>query len=157
MAVAAASLDDLRTRLSDNEASQVSMANFRPNIVVTGCDAFDEDKWMELRIGRAQFTSVKPCTRFVVILSLTTFRQNFDLGFKLLKVSASWKTFLRNKRIYCSCPSILVNPATAVKSATMQPMRTLREYLLSLLLITFQNFSFSTFPGLVSKIFLVQS
>ncbi|CAJ0580301.1 unnamed protein product, partial [Mesorhabditis spiculigera] len=42
-----ASLDDLNERLE----KQVTNVRFRPNIVVEGCPAWDEDKWDRLRFG----------------------------------------------------------------------------------------------------------
>lgn len=50
-----ASVEDLSTRTPD----PVSMRNFRPNIVVTGCPAYDEDSWEELQIGSATFRQFK--------------------------------------------------------------------------------------------------
>lgn len=57
--VSQASLDDLNARLE----SPVPMDRFRPNIVVDGCDAFEEDAWKEVAIGAARFALVKPCGR----------------------------------------------------------------------------------------------
>jgi len=60
--ISQASLDDLNSRL----ASPISMARFRPNIVVNDCDAFAEDGWRKFRIGEAIFRVVKPCSRCVI-------------------------------------------------------------------------------------------
>ncbi len=57
--ISQASLDDLNVRLS----SPIAMNRFRPNIVVSGCDAFAEDDWREFRIGNITFSAVKPCAR----------------------------------------------------------------------------------------------
>ncbi|KAF8370934.1 hypothetical protein PRIPAC_77363 [Pristionchus pacificus] len=40
--------------------------NFRGNIVVDQCAAWDEDKWAEIRIGDAHLECFKPCTRCVL-------------------------------------------------------------------------------------------
>lgn len=56
------SLDDLNTKLS----APVGMDRFRPNIVVSGAPAWDEDTWLEIRIGEVDVTAVKPCARCVV-------------------------------------------------------------------------------------------
>lgn len=58
-----ASLDDLNTRLKE----PVGMDRFRPNLVIAGGHAFQEDGWRDLRIGDAHFTLVKPCARCVMI------------------------------------------------------------------------------------------
>lgn len=44
----------------------VSMQRFRPNIVVSGSSAFDEDNWRELQIGEASFRMLGPCGRCVM-------------------------------------------------------------------------------------------
>ncbi len=56
------SLDDLNNRLSTN----LSMKRFRPNIVIDGSEAFDEDHWKKIRIGNSVFQLVKQCDRCVV-------------------------------------------------------------------------------------------
>lgn len=57
-----ASLDDLNARL----AAPVPMGRFRPNIVVNGGAAWDEDGWREVKVGSVTFDAVKPCARCVV-------------------------------------------------------------------------------------------
>ncbi len=58
-----ASLDDLNRRLEQ----PVPMDRFRPNIVIAGGDAFQEDAWKAIRIGGADFQLVKPCARCVIV------------------------------------------------------------------------------------------
>ncbi len=55
------SLADLNQRLSD----AVPMMQFRPNLVVSGAEAFAEDEWKVLRIGSVVFDVVKPCERCI--------------------------------------------------------------------------------------------
>uniref|UniRef100_A0A5F4W642 Mitochondrial amidoxime reducing component 2 n=1 Tax=Callithrix jacchus TaxID=9483 RepID=A0A5F4W642_CALJA len=57
-----ASLVDLNTRME----KKVKMENFRPNIVVTGCDAFEEDTWDELLIGSVEVKRVMACSRCIL-------------------------------------------------------------------------------------------
>jgi len=56
------SLADLNTRL----AEPVPMNRFRPNFVVAGSSAFEEDTWKRIRIGSTEFHVVKPCARCVI-------------------------------------------------------------------------------------------
>ncbi len=56
-----ASLDDLNRRL----ATPVSMRRFRPNIVVTGAEAYAEDRWRRFRVGEVEFEGVKNCSRCI--------------------------------------------------------------------------------------------
>lgn len=57
-----ASLADLNARLD----APVPMNRFRPNLVVAGCEPFEEDTWRQIRIGEVLFHVVKPCARCVV-------------------------------------------------------------------------------------------
>ncbi len=60
--ISQASLDDLNGRLD----SPIEMVRFRPNLVVSGCDAFAEDDWKRLQIGDITFRVVKACSRCVI-------------------------------------------------------------------------------------------
>jgi len=60
--ISQASLDDLNQRLP----TPVSMARFRPNIVVSGCAAYAEDTWQQMQIGDVGFRGVKNCTRCTI-------------------------------------------------------------------------------------------
>ncbi|MBC7895869.1 MAG: MOSC domain-containing protein [Cytophagaceae bacterium] len=57
-----ASLHALNQRL----ASPLPMNRFRPNIVIDGRDAFEEDGWSRIRIGDLGFRVVKPCARCAI-------------------------------------------------------------------------------------------
>ncbi|KAM8947552.1 mitochondrial amidoxime reducing component 2 [Pelodytes ibericus] len=58
-----ASVDDLNSRL----LTKVTQRNFRPNIVVSGCAAFEEDSWKEMQIGNdVILKSVMPCPRCIL-------------------------------------------------------------------------------------------
>jgi uncharacterized protein YcbX len=57
-----ASLDELNSRL-DNA---VEMRRFRPNVVISGAEAWSEDRWQSVRVGETRFTISKPCSRCVM-------------------------------------------------------------------------------------------
>jgi len=57
-----ASLEDLNAQL----AEPVEMKRFRPNFVVKGSEAYEEDRWKEFRIGANKFFGVKLKGRCVV-------------------------------------------------------------------------------------------
>jgi uncharacterized protein len=44
----------------------IPMNRFRPNMVVKGCEPFEEDTWNRIRIGDVELAVVKPCARCVV-------------------------------------------------------------------------------------------
>ena len=56
-----ASLRDLQKRCP----ASVQMEQFRPNLVVTGAQAWEEDTWKVIRIGSVIFDVVKPCSRCI--------------------------------------------------------------------------------------------
>jgi uncharacterized protein YcbX len=60
--ISQASLDDLNGRLG----TPLPMNRFRPNIVVDGLEAFEEDTIAELTRGDIALRPVKPCTRCVI-------------------------------------------------------------------------------------------
>ncbi|XP_053768429.1 mitochondrial amidoxime-reducing component 1 isoform X2 [Desmodus rotundus] len=57
-----ASLANLNHRLQQ----KVKAANFRPNIVISGCAVHAEDSWNELRIGDMELKRVMACSRCVL-------------------------------------------------------------------------------------------
>lgn len=65
LVISQAALDGLNARLTAEGAAPVTMAHFRPNLVVDGVAAHAEDDWRRVRIGEVEFDAVKPCTRCV--------------------------------------------------------------------------------------------
>src|SRR5690606_13089881 len=63
MLISQASLDDLNGR---TERTHV-MAQFRPNLVVTGTAPYAEDGWSRILIGTLALAVAKPCARCVMI------------------------------------------------------------------------------------------
>ena len=62
LVISQASLDDLNARLD----KPLPMNRFRPNIVVAGLDAFEEDRIAEFSVGNIALRPVKPCTRCAI-------------------------------------------------------------------------------------------
>ncbi len=78
------SLDDLNTRLE----SPVPMDRFRPNLVFSGGEPFEEDTWREFTVGTNRFVGVKPCARCV----LTTVNQETaERGAEPLRTLATYR------------------------------------------------------------------
>ncbi|XP_064818464.1 mitochondrial amidoxime-reducing component 1-like, partial [Oncorhynchus masou masou] len=59
MLLSEASVKDLSSRLE----KEVTVARFRPSIVVSDCDAFDEDSWEDIQIGNVRLHRVMACGR----------------------------------------------------------------------------------------------
>ncbi|MDR5800146.1 MOSC N-terminal beta barrel domain-containing protein [Caballeronia sp. LZ001] len=58
-----ASLDDLNARLEAKGAPRVPMNRFRPNVVLSGLDAFEEDFIDTISVDGIVLRMVKPCAR----------------------------------------------------------------------------------------------
>lgn len=85
MVLGEASLAELNSRL----AEPLPMNRFRPNIVVSGSDAYSEDDWSKISIGDAAFRGTKPCER-CVITTVDQSRGEFD-GKDPLKTLATYR------------------------------------------------------------------
>ncbi len=68
--ISEASLADLNAKLDHS----VTINRFRPNIVVSGCKAYEEDRWTHITIGNCEFevTLKTPRCTFTTIDPLTT-------------------------------------------------------------------------------------
>ena len=79
-----ASLDDLNARMP----MSLPMDRFRPNIVIAGGEAFQEDGWKEIVIGTARFSLVKPCFRCPIP---TTDQRTGERGKEPLRTLATFR------------------------------------------------------------------
>jgi uncharacterized protein YcbX len=92
MLLSEASLADLNTRITNADEGvrdPLPMNRFRPNIVVSGSDAYAEDNWTKIRIGETVFRGTKPCER-CVITTVDQSRGEFD-GKDPLKTLATYR------------------------------------------------------------------
>ncbi|MEZ0486930.1 MOSC domain-containing protein [Fibrella aquatica] len=61
------SLDELNRRAVESVNEPLTMARFRPNLIIEGlCWPHDEDTWGTVQLGEAVFYGVKPCVRCVL-------------------------------------------------------------------------------------------
>jgi len=63
LVIGAASLDDLNGRLVAAGRAALPMNRFRPNLVVAGIEAYEEDYVESFQLGDAALAPVKPCPR----------------------------------------------------------------------------------------------
>ncbi|KAM7403636.1 hypothetical protein PAMA_004194 [Pampus argenteus] len=61
MLLSEASVKNLSSKLEKD----VTVERFRPNIVISDCEAFDEDSWEELQIGSVRLQRVMSCGRCI--------------------------------------------------------------------------------------------
>lgn len=83
--ISQASVDDLNARMD----VPLPMDRFRPNMVLAGGTAYQEDGWKELTIGSARFALVKPCGRCTII---TTDQRTGERGKEPLRTLATYRT-----------------------------------------------------------------
>jgi uncharacterized protein YcbX len=82
--ISEASLLDLNNRLS----RPLEMKRFRPNLVVRGCEAYEEDSWKRIQIGELVFELVKPCSRCTIT---TVDPLTAEVGKEPLKTLATYR------------------------------------------------------------------
>ena len=95
------SIKDLNEKLDE----PVTLTNFRPNIVIHGCDfPYEEDTWQNIQINGINFNIVKPCARCKIptinphtgilhnnnepMRSMKAFRKGTEIGFD--KINSRW-------------------------------------------------------------------
>lgn len=66
LVISRASLDDLNSRLAQSRSGPLPMERFRPNVVIDGVGAYDEDRIHELRVNGVTLRMVKPCARCAI-------------------------------------------------------------------------------------------
>lgn len=88
LVISEASLADLNDRLAARGEETMPMNRFRPNIVVSGCTAFAEDKWARLRAGDIVFRAGGLCARCIVT---TTDQETAERGKEPLRTLAAYR------------------------------------------------------------------
>ncbi|MEQ9402047.1 MAG: MOSC domain-containing protein [Cyclobacteriaceae bacterium] len=78
------SLDDLNSKMEVD----LPMHRFRPNIVVTGSEPYEEDHWKDLQIGDVSFYGTNPCKRCVFT---TIDQETGEKGIEPLKTLATYR------------------------------------------------------------------
>jgi uncharacterized protein len=115
LVISQASLDDLNRRLE----SPLPMDRFRPNIVITGANPYEEDEMEEFIIGDMHFYGVKLCSRCMIT---TINQQSIVKGKEPLKTLATYR--MMNNNIYFG-QNILYNKTGIVK--TGDPIRVVKQ------------------------------
>ncbi|XP_059162827.1 mitochondrial amidoxime reducing component 2-like [Physella acuta] len=61
------SLADLNSRIEKSSSGEITVNNFRPNILIKGTkEAWDEDNWSYLKIGESEMRVLAPCDRCIL-------------------------------------------------------------------------------------------
>ncbi|VDK28540.1 unnamed protein product [Gongylonema pulchrum] len=72
------SLNNLNSH-SESDGVPATTRHFRPSIVIDECEPYDEDKWMEIRIGNCEFDCFEPCARLLFTLETTIIMRHITL------------------------------------------------------------------------------
>ncbi|MFM7195761.1 MAG: MOSC domain-containing protein [Bacteroidota bacterium] len=89
--IGTATLQDLNNRL----AHPVTMDRFRPNLIFSGGEPYQEDQFKEFRIGKNIFAGVKPCSRCNLI---TIDPETGEAGAEPLHTLSGYRK--RNNKVY---------------------------------------------------------
>lgn len=92
LVISEASLQLLNSKLEES----VLMDRFRPNLVLTDCEAHAEDELKIFAIGEVEFKGVKPCARCTVV---TINQQNAQQGSEPLKTLSTYRK-MNNKVLF---------------------------------------------------------
>jgi len=82
------SLAELNSRLAANGAPALPMNRFRPNVVLAGIEAHDEDHMDTIEVGGVRLKLVKPCTRCRIT---TTDQDTAEVGMEPLRTLGSYR------------------------------------------------------------------
>ena len=85
------SLDDLNSKL----ATAIPINRFRPNLVFSGGEPYEEDLWRDFSVGNTRFVGVKPCARCVLT---TVDPDTGEKGTEPLRTLATYRR--RDNKIY---------------------------------------------------------
>jgi uncharacterized protein YcbX len=113
MTTTEASVDELNSRLEKLESNvkcKVSARNFRPNISIEGTKPFDEDWWLDVKIGEAEFACFKPCTR-CIMTTVNPDTGKFDKNMQPFRLLKSYRLTPKGKLrdLYQDSPIFGVN------------------------------------------------
>ena len=109
-----ASLDDLNDRLVD----PVPMARFRPNLVFTGGEPYEEDHWHAFTLGKALCWAEKPCGRCTVV---TIDQETAQKGKEPLATLAKYRT-QNNKVLFGQ--NMLFEPGSTIRVGNALQVKT---------------------------------
>lgn len=103
MILSEASIEDINSKLS----KKVTVRNFRPNILVKECEAYEEDKWTDFMINDIKLRTIKHCTRCL----LTTVDPDIGVKSDDQEPLKTLKEYRTNKEIYGVSPMFGINVA----------------------------------------------
>lgn len=105
--------------VSLNQEMQLNlpMARFRPNLVISGCAAYAEDRWREISIGAIDFRLPKPCSRCVIPTIDPETAQTGKEPLRTLNRIRKWQNnvYFGQNALHNQCGTLTVGDAVHVK------------------------------------------
>lgn len=95
----------------------LSMARFRPNLVISGCPAYAEDTWREISIGAIDFRLPKPCSRCVIPTIDPETTQTGKEPLRTLNRTRKWQNnvYFGQNALHNQCGTLTVGDTVNVK------------------------------------------
>lgn len=120
LVIGSASLEDLNGRLGQRGATALPMNRFRPNLVVDGLEAYDEDHLATLTCGELTLRLVKPCVRCQIT---TTDQASAEVGPEPLRTLAGYRNNARLGGVTFGMNAIVVRGAgtTLAVGSSLEP------------------------------------
>lgn len=103
--------------LNETMSAPLSMNRFRPNLVISGCNGYEEDYWREIQIGDIGFRLPKPCSRCSVpTIDQATGEQSKE-PLATLNRTRKWqnKVYFGQNALHNSCGTLTVGDKVTVK------------------------------------------
>lgn len=104
--------------LNDQMQLNLPMTRFRPNLVVSGCPAYEEDSWRKISIGAIDFRLPKPCSRCAVPAIDPETAQIGKEPLITLNRTRKWqnKVYFGQNALHDQCGRLTVGDAVQIKS-----------------------------------------
>jgi uncharacterized protein YcbX len=104
--------------LNNEMKLDLPMTRFRPNLVISGCPAYAEDSWREIRVGSIDFRLPKPCSRCTVPTIDPETAQTGKEPLITLSRTRKWqnKVYFGQNALHNQCGLLTVGDAVEIKS-----------------------------------------
>ncbi|MGZ4968426.1 MAG: MOSC domain-containing protein [Methylobacter sp.] len=93
------------------------MNRFRPNLVISGCPAYEEDGWREISIGTIDFRLPKPCSRCAIPAIDQETAQTGKEPLTTLNRTRKWqnKVYFGQNALHDQCGQLTVGDSVHIK------------------------------------------
>jgi uncharacterized protein YcbX len=104
--------------LNNEMQLNLPMSRFRPNLVISGCSAYEEDSWREISIGAIDFRLPKPCSRCSVPTIDPETAETGKEPLLTLSRTRKWqnKVYFGQNALHDQCGRLTIGDAVHIKS-----------------------------------------